>query len=69
MRRSQRRSDAARRACALRPPSADDEVGDALDRMAKVPTIAGQLVLAAKSAFRDQHSWYQLVMPMSSIAL
>src|SRR5258706_12085559 len=36
------------------------ELGDALDRIGRVPAIGDQIVLAARSAFRCQHSWYQL---------
>ncbi len=39
------------------------ELGDALDRIGRVPAIGDQIVLAARSAFRCQHSWYQLSIP------
>ena len=40
------------------------ELGEAIDRVALRPAIAGRIVAAAKAAFRCQRSWYQLAMPV-----
>lgn len=39
------------------------ELGNAMDQIAKDSTVGDRIVAAAKTAFRAQHSWYEVAVP------